>query len=318
MDAGAYLIGIDLGASKIALGLINPHNQVTARERVPTLPLDGPAAAVERIAGAVERLREHLPAGGRIVGAGVCSPGPLDHRTGMLFDPPNLTGWVNVPLRQMLSDRLRLPVSLEHDAKAAGIGEFRFGAGRGARDMVYIVVGTGVGAAIIMDGQVRRGPHNSAGEVGHITIDPRGDPCSCGSTGCVETFTSGPALARSYRRALDRHGISPAERPPEPIAGETVTCAAAAGDALALEVMEGAGEALGTAIAALAMLMDIELYVLGSSVAKCGDVLLDPVRRAVPRHAHRSVAARVRVVCSELGDDGPILGCGWIVQHGLG
>jgi glucokinase len=311
-----YILGIDLGASKTALGLIDPADRVVARERIPTAPLEGPVAAVERIAGAVQRLRSHLPDGGRIVAAGVCSPGPLDHRAGLLYDPPNLTGWVNVPLRQMLSERLGLPMSLEHDAKAAGVGEFHYGAGRGARDMAYIVVGTGVGAALIMDGQVRRGPQNSAGEVGHITIDPGGDLCSCGSTGCVETFTSGPALARRYRQALDRHGVMPAGRPPEPIAGETVSCRAAAGDPLALEVMAGAGEALGTAIATLAMLLDIELYVLGSSVAKCGDVLLEPTRQAVPRHAHRSVAARVRVVCSELSDDGPILGCGWIARHG--
>jgi glucokinase len=310
-----YLIGIDLGASKIALGLIDPRNRIVARERVPTLPMDGPSAAVERIAAAVQRLWEYLPGDGRIAGVGICSPGPLDHSTGMLFDPPNLTGWVNVPLRQMLSDRLGLPVRLEHDAKAAGIGEFHLGAGRGARDMVYIVVGTGVGAAIIMDGQVRRGPHNSAGEVGHITIDPRGDACSCGSIGCVETFASGPALARHYRQMLDPQGVLHPKHSPEPITGETVTSQAAAGDPLALEVMASAGEALGTGIATLAMLLDIELYVLGSSVAKCGDVLLEPTRLAVPRHAHPSVASRVRVVCSELGDDGPILGCGWIARR---
>jgi glucokinase len=232
----------------------------------------------------------------------------------MLLDPPNLTGWVNVPLRDMLSNRLGLPFVLEHDAKAAAAGEFRFGAGRGERDMCYIVVGTGVGAAIILDGEVRRGPHNSAGEVGHITIDPAGDPCACGSIGCVETFCSGPSLARRYRRALDRRSVSTDARPPEPFGGETVTCAADAGDPAALEVMASAGEALGTAIATLAMILDIELYVIGSSVARCGDLLLAPARDAVFRHAHRSVAERVRVEVSALGDDGPILGCGWLCR----
>jgi glucokinase len=224
----------------------------------------------------------------------------------MLLDPPNLTGWVNIPLRDMLANRLGLPVVLEHDAKASAVGEFHFGAGRGERDMCYIVVGTGVGAAIIMDGEVRRGPHNSAGEVGHITIDPAGDPCNCGSIGCVETFCSGPSLAR--RRV-------PAEaRPPAPITGETVTCAADAGDPIALQVMASAGEALGNAIATLAMILDIELYDIGSSVAKCGDLLLAPTRDAVYRHAHHSVAQRIRVEVSALGDDGPILGCGWLCR----
>ncbi len=214
----------------------------------------------------------------------------------------------------MLSNRLSLPVVLEHDAKAAAFGEFHYGAGRDANDMCYIVVGTGVGAAIIMDGEIRRGPHNSAGEVGHITIDPAGDLCACGSVGCVETFCSGPSLARHYRRALDRFQVPADARPPEPIDGEIVTCAADAGDPAALAVMAAAGEALGTAIATLAMILDIELFVIGSSVVKCGDLLLAPTRDAVYRHAHQSVAQRVQVVVSPLGDDGPILGCGWLCR----
>jgi glucokinase len=309
-----YVIGIDLGASKTALGLIDPEDRIVARERIPTAPREGPAAAVERIALAAGRLLREMPLDARVIGAGICSPGPLDHRAGMILDPPNLTGWVNIPLRDMLATRLGMPVALEHDAKASALGEFHYGAGRSERDMCYIVVGTGVGAAIIMDGEVRRGPHNSAGEVGHITIDPAGDPCSCGSIGCVETFCSGPSLARRYRRALE---IAGAASPSEPVTGETVTCAADAGDRIALEIMASAGEALGTAIASLAMILDIELYVIGSSVVKCGDLLLAPARAAVFRHAHRSVAQRIRVEVSPLGDDGPILGCGWLCRSAL-
>ena len=181
--------------------------------------------------------------------------------------------------------------------------------------MVYIVVGTGVGAAVIVDGQLYRGCHNTAGEVGHITIDPLGDPCSCGNRGCVETFTAGPALARRYREALEQAGVPAAEWPAGPISGELVTRLAGAGDPTAGQVMAVAGEALGTAIASLAMIMDIELYVIGSSVAKCGDILMAPARRALPRHCYRSVASHLRVVCSELGDDGPILGCGWLARQ---
>ncbi len=310
----SYVIGIDLGASKIALGLVAPDDRIVARERVPTLPQDGPDAAVTRLSAAAVRLAAHLPPNGRVVAAGICSPGPLDHRAGLLLDPPNL-GWVNVPLRRMVVDALGVPVALEHDAKASALGELHFGAGRGERDMVYVVVGTGVGAAILMDGEVRRGPHNSAGEVGHITIDPAGDRCSCGSVGCVETFCAGPALVRRYRRALDRLGVSAAARPPEPFTGETVTCAATDGEPAALEVMAQAGEALGTGIATLAMLLDIELFVIGSSVARCGDLLLAPAHAAVGRHAHRSVAQRIRIAVSPLGDDGPILGCAWLARH---
>jgi glucokinase len=312
-----WIIGVDLGASKVAVGLVDPQNRIVAWRRFATEPAKGPELAIERISKAVGDLAEAIPPGSRITGLGICSPGPLDHQAGVIVDPPNLTGWRNVPMRQMLSARLNLPVCLEHDAKAAALGEFYYGAGRGAPSMVYIVVGTGVGAALIIDGQLYRGPHNAAGEVGHIAIDPRGEKCACGSVGCVETFTSGPALARQYRRALARGNQPLADTEPEPITGETVARLAAQGDPLALEVMACAGEALGTAIASLAMILDLELYVIGSSVAKAGDLLLEPARQAVPRHAHRSVAARVRIVPSELADSGPILGCAWLARQAL-
>lgn len=305
-----WVVGIDLGATKTALGLVDPHNRIVAQRRIPTLPQEGPSAAVERIAAAVADLTRELPVGVHLAGVGICSPGPLDHLSGMLLDPPNLTGWVNVPLRQMLADRLDLPVVLEHDAKAAALGEYYYGAGRGERDMIYIVVGTGIGSAIILDGHLHRGRHNFAGEVGHITIRSGGDPCSCGNFGCVESFAAGPAIARSYRRLLAARG---ADDPT--VTAADVVARAREGDPDALAVLADAGEALGTAVATLAMILDVELYVIGSSVAKAGDLLLEPARRAVIHHAHCSVAERVRIVRSALEDDGPILGCAWLARQ---
>jgi glucokinase len=216
----------------------------------------------------------------------------------------------------MLSDRLGLPVALEHDAKAAALGEHHYGAGRGERDMVYIVVGTGVGAALILDGKVYRGQRNSAGEVGHIAIQETGERCSCGNVGCVESFTSGPAIARAYRRALAAARSPERDDPIDAITTEAIAERGRTGEALAVEILAGAGEALGTAVATLAMILDVELYVIGSSVAKAGDLLLEPARRAVAHHAYHSVASRVRIVRSELEDDGPILGCGWLARQG--
>jgi len=245
---------------------------------------------------------------------GICCPGPLDHQTGIVIDPPNLPGWRHVPLRGMLAERLGRPVCLEHDAKAAAWGEFHFGAGRGQKSMVYVVVGTGVGAAIIVDGQLYRGGNNSAGEVGHITLERDGEPCSCGRRGCVETRLSGPSLARRYSEALGRAGR---DAPAGAVTGEQVTHWAAQGDPLASEILEQAGRALGMAIASLAMIMDIDFYVVGGSVAKAGDLLLEPARRAVPDHAFASVAGRVRILASGLGEDAAILGCGLLARAAL-
>jgi glucokinase len=241
-----------------------------------------------------------------VAALGICSPGPVDHAAGLLIDPPNLQGLHHAPLRQKLAERLGIPVVLEHDAKAAGLGDYYFGAGRGARSMVYVVVGTGVGAALIVDGVLYRGEHNSAGEIGHTTIDRHGDLCGCGSRGCVETYLSGPWLGRRYERARGQAATSSPL-----VGGNDVARLAAEGDPLARQVFEDAGDALGAAVATMAMMLDVSLYVIGGSVAKAGDLLLEPARRGVPKYSHHSVSDRVCIVPTALGDDGPILGCAW-------
>jgi glucokinase len=294
--------------------LINTHNRIVARCRISTDAHKGLQSVVERIAGCVTELEEAVPAGERISAVGICSPGPVDHQAGMLLDPPNLPGLHHTPLRDALGERLEMPVALEHDAKASALGEYHYGAGRGERSMVYVVLGTGVGGAIVADGQLYRGTSNSAGEIGHITLDRQGDLCSCGCRGCVETFVSGPALARRYARAVEASGLEPS---PGHVTAERVADLARKGDSIALRVMTQGGEALGVAIASMAMILDIELYVVGSSVARAGDLLLEPARRTVPDCSYRSVSSRVRIVTTELWDDGPILGCGWLARQSL-
>ena len=309
-----WVVGVDLGGTKIELGLVDPNDRIVAHRRIATNAQEGGQAVVERMAQSVAELAQALPAGARIAALGICSPGPVDHVTGMLIDPPNIQGLHHTPLRQMLSDRLQMPVALEHDAKAAALGDYHFGAGRGSHSMVYVVVGTGVGAAIIMDGTLYRGEHNSSGEIGHTTLDLDGDLCHCGGRGCAETYMSGPCLVRHYLRAC---GVDPDQPLPADLAGvtgEQVAKLAAQGDAAASAVMSRAGQALGAAVATMAMLLDIDLYVIGGSVAKAGDLLLAPARAAAPHYAFKSVGARIRIVPTALGDDGPILGCAWLAR----
>jgi glucokinase len=311
-----WVVGVDLGGTKIELGLVDPDNRIVRRRRIPTLADEGPQPAVERMAAVVDEFRSLVP-GGQIAALGICCPGPLDHIAGVLFNPVNLPRFDQVPLRQMISDRLGMPVCMEHDAKAAALGEFYYGAGRDEKSMVYTVIGTGVGAAIIMDGQLLRGVKNYAGEVGHFTVDRHGELCVCGSHGCLETFISGPWLARRYQRLLEvvaPQKLAAVER----VTGELCATHARQGEPLALQVMNSAGEALGIAVAILAMTLDIELYVFGGSVSKCGDVLLDPARRTAPQYSFRTVGPRLRLAVSELGDEGPLLGCGWLARDLVG
>ncbi len=308
-----WVVGVDLGATKIAAGLVTPENEIVKKLYVETGVGQGPQAVVERIANCVEQLQAALPAQARMAAIGVCCPGPLDHATGMVLDPPNMTGWVDVPLQKMLEARLGLPAPIEHDAKTAALGEFYFGAGRDSNDMIFIVVGTGVGAAIIINGQLYRGPTNSAGEVGHITVDMNGPACSCGSNGCLEGFVAGPDLVDRFREAAEAQNVAlPAE-----IEGVMVAELAAQGQPQALQVFEKAGQALGAGIAAMAHLFDISLYIIGGSVVKAGDLLLRPTREAVRYRAFDSIGSRVTVVASPLGDEAAILGMAQVARKQL-
>ncbi len=310
-----FVAGIDLGGTKIEVGLIAPDNCIVARKRFPTEDQRGPASVVERIAACIDELRAQLPGGERVAAAGVCTPGPVDHAAGVLLDPPNVPGLHHTPLAALLSARLGVPVRIDHDAKATGLGEYHYGAGRGERSMVYMIVGTGVGIAIVADGEIYRGQHNSAGEFGHTTMDRVGAVCSCGSRGCVETFMSGPWLARRYAAA--QRGETPTLGTVTTLGGQQIAELASQGDPLALRVITDAGEALGAAVATLAMTLDIAYYVIGGSVAHCGELLLAPARRTVPHYAFKSVAERVRIVGNQLDTDGALLGCAWLARQAL-
>lgn len=300
----SHRIGIDLGGSKIALGLVSPADEILARRRIDTNADAGLERVVERIADEVEALAATLASEEAVAAVGVGAPGPLDHIKGELLTLVNLPGISNSPFRRVLSERLALPVALDHDAKVAALGEFHFGAGRGRDSMIYIVIGTGVGAAIIYQGALLYGEGNSAGECGHMTVDPRGRPCHCGSRGCLEAYTGGPALSRQY-----------AEMTGDDITGADIAARARSGDAQALQVFTDAGRALGIAIASLAMTLNIETFVIGGSVTKAGDLLLEPARETLPGYAFRAVSERVRVVASELGEDAAILGAAHMARR---
>ena len=297
------VVGIDLGGSKIALGLVNAENRILARRRIDTAAEAGLDSVITRIVEQVDSLRGELPGGQDIAAVGIGAPGPVDHIRGDLLTLVNLPGISNTPFRRALSQRLGKPVALDHDAKVAALGEFHFGAGSQRESMIYIVIGTGVGAAIIYAGQLIYGESNTAGESGHMTVDPNGHPCHCGSRGCLEAYASGPALSRQYAAAT---GLQ--------ITGAQLSQRALAGDSAALQVLGEAGTALGIAVASLAMTLNIELFVIGGSVAQAGDLLLQPARETLPAYAFKTVAARVQLQASQLGEDGAILGAAWLAR----
>ncbi len=314
----SYVVAIDLGGTKIDLGLIAPDNTIVARKRIPANTFDGVDAVIARMLEQIDLLREHLPDGQTIAALGMCAPGPLDHITGTLKDPPNI-GLQHVPIGPRLQEKLGVPVKLEHDAKAAALGEYHYGAGRGHKHMVYIVAGTGVGGAMIDDGKLIRGVQNSAGEIGHISLDKNGMVCNCGSRGCAQTYIAGPYLVERYKAKIageqSPFSLSPLlPFPPAVLTGEDIANLARQGDEAAQEVLHEAGEALGLLVANLAVTLDVELYVLGGSVAKLGDLLLEPAREIAPKYMLSSLQPRVKIELAHLQGDEALLGCAYLVR----
>lgn len=316
-----FLIGVDIGGTKIATGLVDRSGKMLERVVEPTEAVQGPDAVIRRMVGAIRTAlarRNLTPAD--LAGIGVCAPGPIDPDAGMVVTAPNL-GWDHVALAPRLSSEFGVPTYLGNDANAAALGESRFGAGRGVRNMVYITVSTGVGGGIVSEGKIINGTHFSAGEIGHIIVVPHDGPrCGCGQEGCLEAMSSGTAIARRAVAALDAgrpslirdlvgndlSKVTPAE----------VGQAAKQGDALAQEVLTEAWHYLGIGIINLINLFDPEMIVIGGGVAQLGDQLFDPVRRFVRERALGDLGSKVKILPAELGGDVGILGAATLVLQG--
>jgi glucokinase len=312
-----FAVGVDLGGTKLLTALVTDRGTVLARERVAT-PQDGPPSVVAAIAETVSAvLRATGATPDQCRGIAVGAPGPLDPRTGVVYEPPNLPGWRNVPLADMLRSRLGMPAHVENDANAAALGEWWMGAGRGVRDLVYMVVGTGIGGGIISGDTLWQGVSGTAGEIGHTTIDVNGPRCGCGRPGHLEAMASGPAIARMAREAMaaGRTSVlrSLAGGDPARVTAATVAQAAAQGDAVAAEVFERAGFYIGVGVANLLNLLNPARVIIGGGVSRAGELLFAPVRRTVRALAFERPAADAEVVPAQLGDDVGAIGAAAVV-----
>ena len=309
-------IGIDIGGTKIAAGVVDEAGSVLARHRYATDPTD-PEAIENTVIEAVADLSQ----GHRVDGVGVAAAGFVSpQRDGMVF-APNIA-WRDYPLRERLSRGIDLPIVVENDANAAGWGEFRFGAGRTARSMVMLTLGTGLGGAIVIDDQLLRGSFGAAGEIGHMRVVPSGHYCGCGHEGCWEMYASGRALTRAARMALitqeDRAGRlrELAEADGTKVKGQHVTTAAGEGDPLARELVAELGYWVGAGIADLAAVLDPELFVLGGGVADTGDLVLQAARDAFRAHlSARGYRPEAEIVLAELGSAAGIVGAADLVHR---
>ncbi|GAA2753792.1 ROK family glucokinase [Amnibacterium kyonggiense] len=302
-----HAIGIDIGGTKIAGGVVDELGAIARFERVPT-DADDSQAIEDSIVAMIELL-----AGGERMPVGVAAPGFIDAGQSTVYYTPNIP-WRNEPLRERLEARLGLPVVVDNDANAAGWAEFRFGAGRLVSDMVMLTSGTGVGGAVIAGDRLLRGGFGVAGELGHMRIVPDGILCGCGARGCIEQYGSGRALQRMANAIADAGGIGrglAAERATAggELAGPVIGRLIQEGDAGALAALAELGSWLGQACASLSVVLDPQLFVIGGGVADAGDRLLDPVRRAYLDHLPaRGFHPEPVFATAELGNEAGVVG----------
>ncbi|RME33531.1 MAG: ROK family protein, partial [Thermoflexia bacterium] len=268
-----------------------------------------------------EAIRSVWPERGEVAALALSAPGPVDARTGVVRFTPNIPGWKDVPLRDLMAD-FGVPTFVANDANLAALGEYRFGAGRGVRDLVYLTISTGIGGGVLIDGRLFEGGQGLGGEVGHIVVEPDGPPCGCGGYGCLEAVASGTAIAREARAAVERGTptlLSRMAAHPQDLTAREVVEAARQGDALSLHIMERAGRYLGLAIVSLMYLLNPALIILGGSVAiGAGDLLLTPLRRTVRERSQQVYWENTPIVYAALGDDVGLLGALALALERLG
>jgi glucokinase len=303
------ILAADVGGTNIRTALLDTEGKILQSLKRPTLAHKGKEVLISRL---VQMFRDTLREGGvslnKVAGIGVGFPGPLDVDRGIVFNPPNLKGWLEVPLKDLLEGEMKRPVVVENDANAAALGEYWKGAGRGTRSLVCITLGTGVGGGVVLEGRVWHGAKGIAGEIGHMTLIKNGRKCGCGNRGCLEAYGSSRGIITTMHELLERHHI----KPEGAIRLRTMGKWARTGDStlggLARRAITEAGVSLGIVIANVANLLNPEMFVLSGGITNLGEHLFVPIREEVKKRALPRAVEGLKIVRAELGDSAGIVG----------
>lgn len=299
-----FVVGVDIGVTHLTLVLSDIAARVIREVEVPFDVSDGPDAGLRKVDEQVQALLDQAGLALQdVLTIGVGVPGPIAVDRGTVISPPIMPGWDNYPIQSALQDCWGIPVSLNNDAELGALGEWAYGVGRGVSNLVYIKVGSGIGAGLILNNMIYRGTRGTAGEIGHLTVDDQGPICTCGNRGCLEVLAGGRAIARQAQRAVfsgqrtQMVNIKPVEK----ITSREVIIAAQRGDLVAQQIVSEAGAFIGTAIAGLINVLNPDIVVVGGGLAQSGDLLLEPIRRAVRQRSLRAAVQAVRITGAVLG-----------------
>jgi glucokinase len=304
-------LGVDIGGTKVAVGFVDRDGKILSQGRQPMMATGTPEAALRAVTNAIDSL---MSAGSRIQGIGICAPGPLDPKTGVVLNPPNLPCWRNFPLADKIASMYRVPVHVDNDANAAALAETRWGAARGFRYVFYATIGTGIGTGIVLDGRIYHGNTGSAGEGGHVSIDYRGPICGCGKRGCIEVLAAGPAIGARARAKLSsesaKHSaiLDLARGSVEAVTSEMVGQAYSTGDPLAREILVETVDVLAPWLGNVVDLLDPDVLVIGGGVAAMLQPFFGEIKTRLPSWCVDPNASSIPLLMAHYGADAGIAG----------
>jgi glucokinase len=302
-----YVIGVDLGGTKICGAFSDFEGNVLSMHTISTNAHEGENAVLGRIISVIEKVIEDSGKGiDEVKAIGIGSPGPLDSKRGIIIETSNLP-FKNFNLVQPIVDKYGVPTYLENDANVAAVGEYLFGAGKGTENMIYVTVSTGVGGGAILNGKLYKGSTSNALEVGHTTILPNGPKCGCGNYGCTEALASGTAIARQAREAVES-GVHTGLSNYEKVTSYEVFREAEKGDEVAADILENSLTYLGICVTNLISSFDPELVVIGGGVSKGGEIVFEKVKEVVKKRGLKAMVEACDIVPAGLGTDAGVMG----------
>jgi glucokinase len=309
------VVGVDLGGTTVKTGLITSNGEILALSKLPTLADDGPKAVLGQIRKSIEEVTAHAgPA--EVSGIGIGSPGIID-KNGIVQAPPNFKGWTAVPMADEIQLATKIHTAVDNDANTAAIAEAKFGAGKEHPNFLFVIWGTGVGGGIIMNGQIYRGPFGGAGEVGHISVDYKGNLCKCGTRGCVEAYVGQRYLSQRTVEKLKEH---PESKINQLVGGDMskveplyISQAAHEGDKLARDIFTEAGMLLGVVIGGVMNTLDFRVSIIGGGVSAAGQFVFDAITASVKENVQAPLKEGIRVIPAQLGNTAGMLGAAGLV-----
>jgi glucokinase len=311
MSNEKYVVGVDVGGTKVAAGLVNANGEIVNQSRTPMVATGSAASGLAAVNSAIQQVLQEAGES-NIAAIGICSPGPLDPNTGVVINPPNLPCWRNFPLAEEVQALHKVPVKVDNDANAAALAEVKWGAGRGYKNVFYATVGTGIGTGIIYDGVIYHGRTGAAAEGGHMGIDIHGPRCGCGKNGCVEVLASGPGIARRARLKLTAYPTSKllgfAQGNPQYVTSQMVAQAYLLGDPAAREVIEETLDVLAYWLGNIVDLVEPDVIVMGGGVSTMLAPFLEDIRKRWNGAVVNPWPQQIPVVLARYGEDAGVAG----------